>query len=220
VGADASVTDVKSPPYGAGSFGSWTYIVYIPKNVRLGLTKEHVFFYSVAGIGFVGHFDTTSGNFVYEWASYGFAGWTHVVCTNWGYLFFYNNISGQHAEGYIADDGTFVQTGSGTIATGYTGVSVVGQECVLLTKAGSAALRYEINGAASSVPVVGSESAGWSSSNGLSLILNSDGSGIARGYCRFFGTQQVSANSFVDLRTFPAATFGTWEDVVALGVLT
>jgi len=215
----ASGTQTVLHNYPSGSFGAWTHVVYVPPSLsRSGSTGEHIIFYdSTSGVAITGHFNTTSGLFVAE-QTYGTfsTGWSQVVCTAFGELFFYNATSGTWATGSLDNAGNFYTDASGSsIPTGYNRSAQVGQTRVILYATSSGAYRvYDCFTSASYLfpGTFGTNELHAPSSNGALLRIGSTGSALAGG---------VTSATWENLRNYAlAGTFGTSFDTITdVGVL-
>jgi hypothetical protein len=211
--ADGSFQSVRT--WAAGSFGAWSSISYI-RNDDSSSAREFVIFYDATHVlpTLIGHFDPTTGVWIVDQQSTSFsAGWTHIVCTNGGTLFFYNANNGNCAYGTVSASGVFTGTSGPTLLTGWQTIVPVGGRYLFFynasgTNAGHGALVDLTSGLVTtkSWPAsdVGSFSAGWllgPCANGMLLFYDPVSGGAAAG--------GFAAQEWVPLREFPSTSFLT-----------
>jgi hypothetical protein len=109
-----------------------------------------VLFYNSAGtLGIIGRFDPGNGNFQSQWTSPGFVtGWSHIISTHSGKLFFYNQQNGECAWGTVTSAGAFSTEGTASgLLTGWEQIVPAGIGFLLFYKATGQGALAEVRGA-------------------------------------------------------------------------
>jgi len=201
--------------YPAGSFGDWTHIVSAGAGPA-GLGRKVLFYNSGGTLGIIGRFDPADGAFHSEWDSSAFAtGWSHILSTQNGMLFFYDELTGDGAWGSVTSAGVFSTEGTVSgLLTGWEQIVSAGNGFLFFYNSTGQAALAEVRGSFRTVQdwPPGGFGSNWrlgDAANGLVLFYNPvSGGAITGGF---------NAAGFVPLHVYPDGAFSSgWERMVKL----